>query len=323
MAGPYVHLILVHQLLQKENITACFPTQSEFSQIAESFAPYVLLGAVAPDYPNLGVATHATHWADIMHCTQPAMVISNAVAMITNSCGAARCKQVAWLMGYCSHLAADMTIHPVVQAKVGSYSQNRVMHRVCEMHQDSYVHRRMDMGEIDASDIFARMVAMCGINGNQSELDPVITSLWEKVLAEGDKVRFTEDHPDITGWHREFITLISDTCRNPRKIFPLAALISRSIDKPYPNHREINFDFVNNLTIPLDEPLSLHYDKIFERASGNIMAIWKVIESCFVTGKPQSILSSCTWNLDNGRDDQGRLVLWEKLCHKPGYLNEM
>ena len=34
-------------------------------------------------------------------------------------------KGLAWLLGYCAHVATDVTIHPVVEMKVGPYDENK------------------------------------------------------------------------------------------------------------------------------------------------------------------------------------------------------
>jgi len=51
--------------------------------------------------------------------------------------------KLIWLFGYVSHLVADATIHPVVQAIVGPYDQNeqtKTEHRICEMTQDALIY---------------------------------------------------------------------------------------------------------------------------------------------------------------------------------------
>lgn len=47
---------------------------------------------------------------------------------------------LTWLFGYVSHLIADETIHPIVEAIVGPYKDNSTKHRIGEMTQDSLVY---------------------------------------------------------------------------------------------------------------------------------------------------------------------------------------
>ena len=53
-------------------------------------------------------------------------------------------KRLAWLFGYAAHVTMDVTIHPIVELKVGPYAENKRAHRVCEMHQDEQMARKAE-----------------------------------------------------------------------------------------------------------------------------------------------------------------------------------
>jgi hypothetical protein len=119
--GAYSHLTLVN--LAKEPLAlerAAVP--AEVISALLDYSKYCELGAVSPDYPYLAM-THPgqKQWADYMHYTRVRSVISAGIAAVRHLQGEVQRKCVAWLMGYAAHVTTDMTIHPVVEAKVGTY----------------------------------------------------------------------------------------------------------------------------------------------------------------------------------------------------------
>jgi len=93
------------------------------------------LGAVNPDYPYLALGdSGAAAWADEMHYNHTVAMMHSGIKHIHDiSDNNARGKCIAWLLGYAAHVTTDVTIHPIVQLKVGPYEQNKKGHRVCEM----------------------------------------------------------------------------------------------------------------------------------------------------------------------------------------------
>jgi len=57
-------------------------------------------------------------------------------------------------------VVADVTIHPILELKVGSYAEHKMGHRTCEMHQDAYIFQRLNLGDVGLSEhlvpLFAR-----------------------------------------------------------------------------------------------------------------------------------------------------------------------
>jgi hypothetical protein len=55
----------------------------------------------------------------------------------------------------------------------------------------------------------------------------------------------------------------------------------------------------------------LHYDDIFDHAVANVAAVWGVVEQAVCAADLPSLSMFGDWNLDTGRDEDGRLVFWE------------
>jgi len=161
MPGPYAHITLLYELLRPDRPGPIFTPSSACHDSLETCFPFCVLGAVSPDYPNLAGGNDA-QWAEAMHCFRACEMIASGIRRVRYSKGIVRAKQMAWLLGYCAHVVTDVTIHPVVEARVGVYAENQRHHRICEMNQDSHIYRRMNLGEIGASDKFALTVAQCG-----------------------------------------------------------------------------------------------------------------------------------------------------------------
>jgi hypothetical protein len=246
-----------------------------------------------------------------MHNSRACEIISSGIRRVRASRGATRDKQLSWLLGYCAHVATDVTIHPVVQARVGPYAENQRKHRVCEMNQDSYIYRRMNMGEIGESDNFAQTVTLCSNPDDVTQLDCDIAMLWEGMLADVFPELFFENLPDSASWHRQFVIRFAKCLTaGTLKLFPLADLISEKMKFAYPLYDMVDKQYIEHQAVPTEKPQYLHYDDIFDRAAGNVAAVWKLVELAFYDEDPAYKPSFGDWNLDNGCDEYGRLVFW-------------
>jgi hypothetical protein len=311
MPGPYAHITLLHELMQPDRLKSIFSPYSSTSDALKTYFPYCTLGAVSPDYPNLARGDgSASRWADAMHYTRACEMITSGIRRIRGTQEAARDKLLAWLLGYSAHVATDVTIHPVVQAKVGVYAENQRRHRICEMNQDSYIFRRMNLGEIGESIKFAVTVAHCSSSADKNQLDRDISTLWEGMLADVHPELFQSQPPDSAAWHREFVTMVAECADNAIRLFPLAGVIAAKMGLTYPAYETVDHQYVAELLVPSERPIHLQYDDIFDAAVGNVSAVWKLVERAVCDDVPyhQSLFED--WNLDSGRDEHDRLVFW-------------
>ena len=312
MAGPYAHITLLHELILPGRLERIFSPSSGFDAVLADCFPYCALGSVSPDYPNLARGNGGdSKWADAMHYTRACEMITSGIMRVRGSKGAARDKQSAWLLGYCAHVAADVTIHPIVQAKVGVYAENQRHHRICEMNQDSYIYRRMNLGEIGESDNFALTIARCGNSYDRTGLDPDIITLWEGMLEDVHPELFAAHTPDITRWHREFIARAIDCRAGEVRLFPLAGVIAAKTCLTYPAYNAVSRQYIAGQLVPTESPYHLDYDDIFDQAADNVAAVWSLVEQAICAADPDLLPTFSDWNLDSGRDEHGRLVFWD------------
>lgn len=312
MPGPYAHITLLRELMRPGTLESIFAPSSEYSSVLAQYFPYCALGAVCPDYPNLARNDKSSsRWADAMHYTRACEMITSGIRRVREASGAVRDKQLAWLLGYCAHVATDVTIHPVVQAKVGAYAENQREHRICEMNQDSYIYRRMNLGEIGESDAFARIVAKCSNRNDSTQLDNDIVTLWEDVLKDVHPELYAVHQPDCASWHWEFITCVAGSSHDPVKLFPLASVIAAKMNLTYPPHDTVDPLYIDGLEIPSVKPLRLHYDEIFDHAVDNVAALWRLVERAVCDENSPNVPTFSDWNLDTGLDELGRLVFWD------------
>ncbi len=309
MPGPYAHITLLHELLQSDRLAPA-ASASGIPAVLANYFPYCALGAVSPDYPNLARNKYSARWAVAMHITRASAILNSGIVRVRNAPGAKRDKLFAWLLGYCAHLVTDVTIHPIVQAKVGNYAENQRQHRICEMHQDSYIYRRMQWGEIGESDTFAATIAQCCASPDGDQLDNDIAKLWEEMLADVHPEMCATQSPDCRLWHREFMARVNRCFTREVRLFPLAGVIADRMELAYPDYRTIDRQYIDRLLVPATKAYYLSYDDIFNHAVGTVAAVWRMVELA-IGSKNQTDLSIYgDWNLDNGRDEQGMLVFW-------------
>ncbi len=312
MAGPYAHITLMHELVRPGRLEKIFSPASGFEGIVSEYFPYCVLGAVSPDYPNLARGnSQASCWADAMHYTRACEMMVRGILRVRNCCGAAREKQLAWLLGYCAHVAMDVTIHPIVQARVGGYAENERHHRICEMNQDSYIYQRMGLGEIGESDHFALTIARCGNPDDRIGLDSDIVMLWEGMLEDVHPEMFAAYPPDSTRWHREFIAKAIDCRAGEVRLFPLAGVIAAKTGLTYPAYKKVSRQYIVEQLVPTEIPYCLDYDDIFDEAADNVAEVWRSVEKAINAVGTTDMPSFSDWNLDSGRDEHGGLVFWE------------
>ena len=314
MPGPYAHITLLHELMRPGTPESIFSPSSGFQTALETNFHYAALGAVSPDYPNLARRDDtAAWWADAMHCGRAGEMIASGVRRVCGTTGTVRDKQLAWLLGFCAHVVTDMTIHPVVQTKVGLYAENQRQHRVCEMNQDSYIYRRMNLGEIGGSDSFARSVARCSATGDGTFLDYDIATLWEGMLEDLYPQQFVKYPPVTASWHREFVATASDCREGEVRLFPLARVIATKMELSYPAYEAVDRQYIEEQVVPSESPQRLHYDEIFDHAVENVAEMWRLVEQAICSDNPACLPLFEEWNLDTGRDGHDTLVFWQQI----------
>lgn len=306
MPGAFAHITLVNILKETQRLEAIpsFPIQI-IPWLLKSFK-FCELGAVSPDYPYLAITDkNSLQWADNMHYTRSGEMIYAGIKHVKNMDeGLPKRKAIAWLLGYAAHMITDVTIHPIVELKVGPYAKNKTAHRRCEMHQDSYIFQRLNLSGIGISEHFESGIRTCGTEGT---MDPVISTLWSQMFNEVHPVAFIENPPDISKWHSAFDFMVNKIGEEGYRLLPLARHVSVSRGLTYPNPDEVDAQYIVDLSTP-EGPM--HYDDIFDRAVSNVGNAWAVIANAIVADDTAYKEAIGNWNFDTGRDQNEKLVYW-------------
>ncbi len=308
MPGAYAHMTLVNSLREPGRAAAAgIPAEASFA--VGTFLSYCELGAVSPDYPYLDLGNaDQNRWADRMHYVRTGDMIRAGVRRVRSLTGDARLKPLAWLLGYAAHVATDVTIHPVIERKVGTYAEHKKEHRLCELNQDVYVYRRFGAGHLIEASHFSSGIGTCCAPDDSGKLDPEIAQLWRAMLFEVHPDDATKSPPDIDRWHAGFRFCIGKIAAGGRHLVPFARHIVDGEALTYPE--EPDDQFLKYLVIPGGG--TLHYDEIFERAIANVGRVWADVSAAVLGPEGRELVASVRdWNLDTGRDGAGTIGFWE------------
>ena len=265
------------------------------------------MGSVSPDYPYLALGDDgAASWADAMHYNHTVeMILSGIKHIHAIDDSTIRSKCIAWLMGYAAHVTTDVTVHPIVQLKVGPYQENKKAHRVCEMNQDAYIFQRLNLGEIGLSEHLD--TGICACIEDDGKLDADIKSLWGTMLNEVYAAMVQNNPPDLDGWHSGFKMVVDNIAEEGYRLLPLARHVAANAGHTYPALESIDSQYIENLTTPTGVE---HYDAIFDSAINNVGLVWSEIANALVGSNSPAQRLVGNWNLDTGENENGQLVFW-------------
>jgi hypothetical protein len=310
MPGTYAHLTLVNELRVPARLDAIpdFPDAAK-AALMRHFK-FCELGAVSPDYPYLAILdSKAAQWADLMHYEHTVDMIGIGVQQVAAMPdGPGRERALSWLLGYAAHVVTDVTIHPVIELKVGPYAENKRQHRVCELHQDAYIFPRLNVGRVGLAEYLNSGIWACCDQPGSGRLDPVIAQLWRDMmlLAHGDA--YLANPPDPDHWHRAFRGVV-DKIEEGGCLMPAARHLAVDCGLTYPNPEEVDKQYIENLRVP-GLAGHMHYDAIFAQAIGMVSAMWSWIARGVYDNNPVDLALLGNWNLDTGRDEANHYVMW-------------
>ncbi|QTA83681.1 Phospholipase domain-containing protein [Desulfonema limicola] len=310
MSGAYTHITVENFLKEPMRLEAIegFPEDGIITVL--DYFKFCELGAVSPDYPYLALDDlGAAEWADSMHYTRTGQMIHEGIRFLRETEGEAKQKGLAWLLGYSAHVATDMTIHPVVQMKVGPYHENKSGHRTCEMNQDSYIFQRLNLGGIGLSDHLSSGIGLCSDPDNPDILDLDVHDLWEKMLQQVYPDDFEQNPPDIHKWHIRFNAIVSTIASAGNILMPLARHVAAEKGLVYPLKDEIDMQYIEDLPSP-ESPI--HFDDLFDRALKNVEWMWSLVTRGVLENDDECFEKVTNWNLDTGRDENDQLIFWEE-----------
>lgn len=303
MSGAYAHITLVNEVPEGLESIPGFPPRAILA--VKRYLPYCELGAVSPDYPYLALGdSKAAKWADQMHYVRTGDMIHAGIERVRAMSSQTQLKCLAWLLGYAAHVTTDVTIHPVVELRVGPYEENKAGHRTCEMHQDAYIFQRLNIGEMGLADHLKHGIALCGSN---EQLDTDIKELWRSMLQEVHPDMFMENSPDLDKWHRGFLMVV-DWVEEGQRLIPFARHLAAEKGITYPAPDRTDPTYIENLTTPTGQA---HYDEVFDLAKTNTGRVWSSVALGALEQDQGYRTLVANWNLDTGRDlIGGQYAFW-------------
>lgn len=308
MPGAYAHLTLVNLIREPARLENHGFTPEAIVPVLDYFR-FCELGAVSPDYPYLDPShRNAARWADQMHYERTGDMIKAGIGVIKKLNGVSQQKAFSWLLGYTSHVVTDVTIHPVVELKVGEYQQNKEKHRICEMHQDAYIFERLNLGEIGLAEHLDSGIWGCCDKPDSGKLDPIIVSTWQSMLETCYPDLYQSNPPIIDNWHGSF-KFIVDKAEEGGALPPFARHVAANIGLTYPSSADIDTQYIEGLATPLG---SMSYDQIFDHAMENVLAVWSSIATAVFKNDDSYQTAIANWNLDTGKDSSGDYGFWSR-----------
>ncbi len=310
MPAAYAHITIVNELFQIPVMSRIPGFDNEAQDALLDNTTYCELGSVSPDYPYLHLEDKASQaWADMMHKHAVGDLIKHGIEQIRGMSGKQRDRCFAWMLGFTAHVIADVSIHPVVEMRVGPYEQFSKEHRICEMHQDVYVFERMKLGDVSISDHLELNIARCDID--------VVAGVWGPMLEQTYPSEYRKSKPQFAIWHDRFETMIEDIAAHGFVYFGRHIL---PVGLAYPDRNHLDRSYLTGLATPEGTD---SYDGIFDRAKDNISGLWGCIAQAVFAGGTDYRTRFGNWNLDRGVNEidlelsgQGRYVFWEGTCEK-------
>ncbi|HET8790961.1 MAG TPA: zinc dependent phospholipase C family protein [Modicisalibacter sp.] len=307
MPGAYAHITAVNIASEISRLEGA-NVSKQLVLAAAKYLKLVELGAVSPDYPylDISIGSSAKAWADKMHYTDTGEMIRAGLELLPEAPAEDREKALAWLMGYAAHVVTDLTIHPVVESRVGPYAQNAKEHRICEMHQDAHVFQRLGLGPVGIAEHLDSGIGRCS-EPESDDLDSVVALLWRQMLERVYPHEYASNPPNPCDWHSGFKTIV-DAAEEGYKLFPFARHVAAGQGLTYPAQEKIDSSYIESLATPGNIPM--HYDDIFDHAVENILVMWRDMGEALERADAPLFAKLGAWNLDTGRDADGQYVYW-------------
>jgi len=301
MPGAYAHLVAANLALVNPVRNITMPSYCQ--RVLSQYQRYVELGSVSPDFPYLSItSSEQAKWADRMHRKNVDVFLKLAIYHVKALQGDEQDIAYAWLSGYLSHVIADITIHPVIERTVGHYQQNKQAHRLCEMHQDTYIWQRMQIGEIGAKSWLSSHLALCSSYECKATIDPIITTVWQESLELAFPLEATP--PNINAWFNSFIRVIS-LVEDNYQLFPLSRHVASFLKLTYPKVNELENGYLKDLPTPDG---AMEYDQLFDRCIKNIADYQFLLYQSVFHAQPLTWVEA--WSLDTGLNKEGILTVW-------------
>lgn len=209
-------------------------------------------------------------------------------------------------------MVTDLTIHPVVNLKVGKYEENKVPHRICEMNEDVYIFHKWGFGEINQAEMWKS-----GVNEEEIKPGSGVYDLWSTCLKGlqctpinmKDKLDAPRSHPRPDKWFDRYVSMMDRVAEEGGRLPPIFRELGEEHGGFYLELKDVEQKYIERLETPENEVL--HYNDIFEKTRQNVMKCWWELGAAIAAGdKDQFTLAN--GDLDTGKDEKGDLIFWGK-----------
>ena len=181
MPGPFTHLMICQAAKNLDEFLG-----EELWKFLNKYYQFLFLGAESPDLPYLSIGVGGKDWADAMHYDRTNSQVISGFADLRQAWPLrtpADEIECAWFLGYVSHMVADATVHPIVQAIVGPYEGHEEAHRLCEMTMDSLIFDEIIQADLTYAE-FSDALKFC----NESDHFPELLDLGGFGVLDGGQV---------------------------------------------------------------------------------------------------------------------------------------
>jgi hypothetical protein len=318
MPGSYAHITLGNLASEKRRLQGINDFPREAIDAANLHTNLLELGCISPDYPYLDIGSgDAKKWADAMHYTHTCRAVYEAAEFVRAlDPGLPKDKCLAWLMGYASHVIADMCIHPVIEIKVGTYNGHETAHRRCEMHQDAYIFRRIGTGMPQTANHLKATILACGDPANPALMDQDVKNAWQTLLGKVYPDIFSTDPPDVDTWHRKCDQILQRLLPTSSQFIGFARHVCDGLGFSYPTPDTIDMAaYIDSLAVPAPAGTArrMHYDDIFNFAIERVQEEWVGVTRHALGLGDFIPYRNEEWDLDTGinkLDADELLVFW-------------
>lgn len=297
MAGPFTHFIICDAAKRAKTLS-----DPEMKRLLNKYSEFLFLGSASPDLPYLSFKTGKVNWADLMHYEKTNGIVISSYDELKKAWLTKQASdeiKLIWLMGFVSHLVADATIHPIVQAIVGPYEQNKKEHRLCEMTQDSLIYKERKNTDIKYAE-FSEAIEFC----KDSEYFDGLMDFWSEQAAKTYSDKNEEPHPEL--WFTTYSEAIdaaegnSDIIALFRHLGVGEGFIYKTKDEIISKYPKDYEKYFTKVKLPAGDVGFFPTDG-FERAVKNVVDAWNKL----YTGLNSNINVAGiirNWNLDTGVD---------------------
>ncbi len=324
MPGTFAHITLVDSICQDADTLDSIATLTpKMKRALMQFNNFCEFGAVSPDTPYLKLlSADAAAWGNVMHYWRTTDFIRRAVPYVNAMDFRATDtqKSFAWLFGFTAHVVADFTVHPIINLRVGSYAQNKLQNRLCELHQDVYIFHQLGFGDVSRAEYIRRCgIESCADETDDDKLDPGVCKLWCYCL-EGlrplESIKMKDDLPAPKGppapdeWFDHYTAMIDKFAEEGGKFPWLCRHIVEAEGLVYPQLDELDQTFIQNLKMP--DGTTADYAQVFERAKQNVMRTWGELGAALNAGD-DSLFTLANGDLDTGLASNDQSIFWRTL----------